>query len=204
MRTYVRDRPASRSRPLPPSDRASSTLARGGRRSDLRTCRSRTRCGLSICTRARIAEVREGSAAVARAVHHRGLAEAAALRGNHSDWPSARRWPFLIRGSRAMRRAALYRAGPTILLSARRSSREGDERGSLLLAPRTTKSSPESPVPANPPAPRPSHRSPPPTDRNASRRVRVEVPTTIANLASYLRIRSCQSCSETSLAMELS
>jgi hypothetical protein len=104
-----------------------------------------------------------------------------------------------------MRRAALYGAGPTILLSARRSSREGDERGSLLLAPRTTKSSPNPPSQANPPAPRPSHHIYATTDGNASRRVRVEGPDDDREPRELPADRLAPSSnSETSLAMELS
>ena len=68
MGTYVLDRPASRARPLPPSDRAPSTLARRGRcpRAPEPAARGRPPARPSL-RRARIAEVREGGDAVARA-----------------------------------------------------------------------------------------------------------------------------------------
>ena len=69
MRTYVLDRRAERSRPLPPRDRAPSPMDGRGRRPRTAEPPARGRAAARpALRRARVAEVREGGHAVARAV----------------------------------------------------------------------------------------------------------------------------------------
>ena len=89
MRSMTAAAPCARS--LPPSNRTPSPL--GGRRRRTRAAeppaRGRTPARPSL-RRARIAEVREGRAALARALPDRELAEAPALRGDHGGACEAR------------------------------------------------------------------------------------------------------------------
>ena len=84
MRTYVPDPPATSARPLPPSDRASRSVAGRGRRprTPEPATRGRAAARPSVCG-TRISEVRKSCASLARAVSDRRFSEASALRRDH-------------------------------------------------------------------------------------------------------------------------